>query len=280
MTARDASLRARCEREVTEAMARVADHPEARYARRVAFYRRWGAGNALVPAGYGRSELSFMRWAIDRGLLHPLDHPTRPGSPYWRATNGAIAADSELAAALFAHGAVADEQPLAAWCTFFARPSAERWYRAHTGSLVRAMARHADAGAVESPEEQRFINQALYRLLDAEVMVRGGVGGVLGRVLADPRLPAVRVVVRRPWLYPRGYPLPRAVDGGGVAAAVGAFEWLLRAGIENRAIVEEVVRGYLAQLSTEATGSALVRGFQRGMPVYKPLARPRTGMTG
>ncbi len=271
----DDALRARCEREVEAAMARVADDPEARYARRVAFYRRWGAGNALVPTGFGRSELAFMRWAIDRGLLHPLGHPTRPGSPYWRATNGAILADSELAAALFTRGVVAREEPLAAWCAYFERPSAEAWYRAHTGSLVRAMARHSDAGAVESAWEQRFINIALLRLLDAEVMVRGGVWGDLGRLLADPRLPGVRVVVARPWLYPREYPLTRPVTEGGVAWAVRALEQALRSGIENPAVAEEVVRGYLAHLTSETAGSALRRAFIRGEPVYRPTARPR-----
>ena len=43
-------------------IARVQDDPEARYRLRQEFYRDYGFGSSLASAGYGASELAFMRW--------------------------------------------------------------------------------------------------------------------------------------------------------------------------------------------------------------------------
>ncbi|MDB4931329.1 MAG: hypothetical protein JWM10_3813 [Myxococcaceae bacterium] len=243
------------------------DDPEGRFRRREEFYARWGGAGPSRGPGYGASELAFMRWEIDRGLLNATSHPTRPGSPYWRATNAAIARDSELAALAREHGVALPGARWARWTEYLARPSPRRWYRAHTTSLVRAMAAHADDGARESPEERRFINAALYRVLDAEVFVMGGGLGLLGRVLADPRLPAVRVATSAAWLYPRVYPLPAGANpGGGTWRRVERFA---RRFIEDRAAVDELVRLYLAPLAEHTAGVEALRVmFSDGAALY------------
>jgi hypothetical protein len=264
--------------EVDAALDPLRDEPEALYRRREAFYAR--CGGARRGPGYGRSELAFMRWEIDRGLLNPVAHPTRPGSPYWRGTNLAIARDSELAALARERRVALRDERLARWGEYLAGPSPRRWYRAHTTSLVRAMAAHADDGARESPEERRFINAALFRVLDAEVFVMGGGLGLLGRVLADPRLPAVRVVTSARSLYPRSYPLPRGEAPG--RGAWRGVEWFVRRFVEDRSAVDELVRLYLAPLAAEATpAETLGVMFAAGVAVYPCVSsespRPRMG---
>ena len=57
----------------------VADDPQGRLRLREAFYAKYGFGEG---AGFGTSELAFLRWEIGRGALNPGD-----GSPWWRAVN-------------------------------------------------------------------------------------------------------------------------------------------------------------------------------------------------
>lgn len=250
---------------VDAALDPLRDDPEGRLRRRESFYARWGG--ARRGPGYGASELAFMRWEIDRGLLNAPSHPTRPGSPYWRATNAGIARDSEIAALARELGAALPGERWAPWTEYLARPSPRRWYRAHTTSLVRAMAEHADDGARESPEERRFINAALYRVLDAEVLVMGGALGLVGRVLADPRLPGVRLATSAAWLYPRVYPLPAGARPG--RGAWRRVEWFARRFVEDRAAIDELVRLYLAPLAAETAETEALRVmFSRGVALY------------
>ena len=57
----------------------VRDDPEGRYQLRVAFYKKYGFAKDS-GAGYGTSELAFLRWEIERGVLNPVA-AAQPGSP-------------------------------------------------------------------------------------------------------------------------------------------------------------------------------------------------------
>ena len=72
---------------------RVWNDPEARYAMRESFYRRWGKSDD-GSVGIGRSELDFMRWEIERGVLRG---PSSGGSHWWRKVNGGLLFDARLA---------------------------------------------------------------------------------------------------------------------------------------------------------------------------------------
>jgi hypothetical protein len=265
-------------------IARVQDEPEARYRLRQAFYRKYGFGASRASAGYGASELAFMRWEIERGLFEPLDHPERPGSPYWRAANAALCYYSELAALVHETGISQARvgREVCAWLDYFARPSPGTWYRAHTCSLIRGSIDHRAEARQEPVAEQRFINEALYRLIHAEAMVRGAVLGKLGRVAADPRLPAVHVVVQMESLYPRHYPLQPG-ETAGIATAWphlpgtlnrSAERILIRA-LYRRSIVSALIQLYLYPLVSGALDRAeLERRVWGGEPIYPEVTRP------
>lgn len=208
----------------------VEDDPEGRYYLRKAFYRRYGFIGP-GPAGYGNSELSFLRWAIERGILNPLEHPRRPGSPWWRAVNEKLMYDAELAALLFEAGAEPrdDEREARMWLDYLRTPSPSSWYRAHNASVVFGYQNYTREAQLESEAERRFIVRVLDRLLFAQALViPGGLAeaGSRGR-LASPEGPFVDFAVRVKELYPRNYPLlpedVRALEArgdGGVCDAV------------------------------------------------------------
>src|SRR5215472_6591388 len=76
--------------------------PEARYDLRKRFYDKYGFA-IDGSAGYGNSELAFMRWEVERGVLEPLDAP-KPGSPWWREINSSLLFDAELATLIYESG--------------------------------------------------------------------------------------------------------------------------------------------------------------------------------
>jgi hypothetical protein len=194
-------------------VASVLDDPEARYELRVRFYEKYG----FMPegAGYGNSELAFMRWEIGRGVLAPAPK----GSRWWRDVNASLLFDAELAALIHETSDCRDA-PLGTrrWLNYLARPSSANWYLAHNGSIVDGYLAQAIAARDESSAEQTFMNIVLYRVLYAEAMVKGSTFlGVLGRILADPMLPAVDVITHLADFYPRDYPLTQedalAIEG-------------------------------------------------------------------
>ncbi|MCU1283025.1 MAG: hypothetical protein JWM53_6571 [bacterium] len=187
----------------------VSDDPEARYALRVRFYDKYAFADD--GAGYGNSELAFMRWEIERGVLAPLD-AARPGSRWWRDVNASLMFDAELAALIYESG-----EPFAAppgarrWLDYLRAPSEQSWYVAHNGSIVAGYLAQTAAARAELDGEQRFMNIVLYRVLYAEAMVSGATFlGRLGELLADPVLPSVNLIVDVKDFYPRDYPLTRA----------------------------------------------------------------------
>jgi hypothetical protein len=180
------------------------DDPEARYDLRVRFYEKYG----FLPegAGYGNSELAFMRWEIERGLLA---EPPR-GSRWWREVNASLLFDAQLAALLHEAAEEVDGLPLGVqrWLGYLDHPSSGSWYVAHNGSIVDGYLRHLEAAHAESRAEQTFMNIVLYRVLYAGAMVKGSTFlGFLGRLMADPILPAVDVITHLADFYPRSYPL-------------------------------------------------------------------------
>jgi hypothetical protein len=183
-----------------ERVTAVVDDPEARYALRVAFYDNYGGH-------YGNSELAFMRWEIDRGVL---DMPPR-GSYWWRAVNSNLMYDAELAALIHESGATV-EVPVGArrWLDFIDDADEDTWYAAHNGSIAAGYLAQAAAASLESEGERLFMNIVLYRVLYAQAMVDGATFlGELGKLMANPILPAVDIITDVRDFYPRHYPLSR-----------------------------------------------------------------------
>lgn len=176
-------------------------------ARRNAFYAAFGAR-------WGDAELAFLRWEVQRGVL------AEPGgSPWWKAVQGELADRSEEAARRFRAGAREAEDPAVdRWLAWMRRPTAAAWYRAHNATVVAGYLAHEDLARREAWAEQRFLEIVLYRVLYAASLADGDAPGCLPgprwlfRRAADPRGPAVDVMVHLPDFYPRHYPLaPRDV---------------------------------------------------------------------
>jgi len=191
-------------RQAFQTVSAAADDPEARYALRERFYDKYGFG------GYGNSELAFLRWEIERGVLAPLD-AHRPGSTWWRAVNASLLYDAELAALIYESG-----EPIAAptnsrrWLDYIMGPGEKSWYLAHNGSVAAGYLAQVAAARAEADGEQRFMNIVLYRVLYAEAMVSGASFlGALGQLIANPILPAVNLIVDVKDFYPRHYPLTK-----------------------------------------------------------------------
>ena len=197
----------------------VADNPEGRFRLSQAFYRRYGFGNGT---GFGSSQLDFIRWEIDRGVLNPAN-AAQPGSPWWRAVNAGLLWHAACAAAL--HEADPDAEmpgPVKYWLAYIHSPSPQSWYRAHNASTVDGYLMQAADARLETDAERTFINIVLYRVLYAESLVQGDAPGVLGfiarhllphligdleKLIASPRSPSVDVLLHLPDFYPRHYPL-------------------------------------------------------------------------
>src|SRR5260370_871233 len=142
-----------------------ADDPEARYGLRVRFYEKYG--EAIDDgAGYGNSELAFMRWEIDRGVLEPLDAP-RPGSRWWRNVNASLLFDAELAALIYESGAQD---------TSTAAPSGSRRQLLGRGDSILALAVRIFDDALIMPEATSVYGHAAQSLGIPELtaLVRDG----------------------------------------------------------------------------------------------------------
>lgn len=209
------SVRGELEGLIQEARDRVeaADDGEARLALREAFYHDYGHGTPLAPLGYGRSELDFMRWEVDRGVLHPTE-----GSPWWRKVNGRFLFFSELGRLCherLSSPHVGLPNPAALWVDYIRRPSSVSWYRAHNASIVVGYLESRAEARQECKAEQQFMNVVLYRLLFAQAIVEfvqnedwlSLLTPLDETELVGPRGFAVRLLVRMPDFYPKHYPL-------------------------------------------------------------------------
>jgi hypothetical protein len=200
----------------------VSNDPAGRIAMRETFYRRFGFANRLQRLasklgidseayGYGASEISFLRWMVERGVLNPIDGP-HPGSPWWRKVDSVFLYYAQLAAAAVDRGAtdLAWSRPVRYWLDYIADPGSKAWYRAHNGSIARGYQQAQPLADAEGKFECEFMGVVLYRLFYAQAMVEGATAyGRLGRLLANPRTPSVEMLVHLPDFYPDDYPLSR-----------------------------------------------------------------------
>jgi hypothetical protein len=205
----------------------VRDDPEGRYQLRVEFYKNYGFAHD-GGAGFGTSELDFLRWEINRGVLDPLNRPTGAGSPWWRDVNAEFIFCSELAAEINQGSTDTPSAdlaiPVAFWLNYIRTPSRQAWYRAHNSTIVAAYLKHSAEAEAETSAERRFLNIVLYRLLYAQALVEGDAPGLMAWIVrtltrhtrllkdleslaADPRGQAVDLIVHLPDFYPRHYPL-------------------------------------------------------------------------
>lgn len=201
------------EREARRRVREVRDQPQGRLRLREVFYENYGFPERAGVArhGFGKSELDFLAWEIERGVLNSPQHPEKPGSPWWRAVNEDFLYWGELAALVQGSQLPQGQAPrlVRHWLRYIKEPSAVTWYRAHNASIIQAYLDHVPRAMQESPGEQLFMNVVLYRVLYAQAMVEGCdyAFADLGRLLANPCFPAVHVLLELPDFYPRSYPL-------------------------------------------------------------------------
>ena len=175
--------------EAADRVRAVRDSVEERYSLAIEFYRD--------RMRYGRGELSFLRWAIDRGVLNPPIGAAR-GSPWWRAVNDRLLCH-KVEADLLHNGARGHPscRGVELWLQFIRAPSALSWYRAHNSSIVVGYLDNEALAEAELPTECFMVNVALVRVLYAHALVADarlalGFFGPLGRLLGDPRRGTVR----------------------------------------------------------------------------------------
>ena len=189
----------------------VAQNPQGRLQLRLDFYQRYGAASLAPPAGLGNSEIAFLQWEIDRGVLGGKLGTAL--SPWWQAVNLDLCYAVELARLAWEKGAEALAWPrsVRAWLDFLAQPTAERWYVAHNTSIIQGYLDHVAEAQAEDAHEQAFINMVLYRVLYAQALVSDvTMWGECGELAANPKLPAVALITHFPEFYPKDYPLTDA----------------------------------------------------------------------
>ena len=274
-----------------ERVAQVRDDPEGRYRLRVDFYRKYGFA-ADGGAGYGTSELAFLRWEIERGVLNPIDHPSQPGSRWWRDVNEDFLLAAEQAVDIVDGGASVDSatDPVRFWLGYIHKPSRQSWYRAHNGSIAAGYLERMAAASAECAAEQTFLNLVLYRVLYAQALVEGEAPGFLYQLIhrifghaalldklesliADPRGPSVDVLVHLPDFYPRHYPLSDQDIRHILDKSHGPEQECVD--LMDRVLISP----YLARLYVLASGwlstPRLCELVHNGKPCY-PLRRPTT----
>lgn len=187
----------------------IQESPSRRLRLREEFYHEYGHPQLPYGQGLGNSELSFLKWEIERGVLNPLDDGEVSGSPWWREVNFHFIYTCELARTIHKEDLTFRNLPLAVkfWLDYIELPTAENWYKAHNKAIVNGYIEYENLALQESIHEQRFMNEVLYRVLFAGAMCAGKEFSQLGTLLSNPRLPAVDILVHLPDFYPSHYPL-------------------------------------------------------------------------
>ncbi|GAB1819502.1 hypothetical protein [Herbidospora sp. RD11066] len=190
-------------RKAAEMVAEARDDPAGRL--------RLAARSYEHPRGlrpYQRAEMAFMRWQIQRGLMHPVT-----GSPWWRAVNETLLRDT-TEASLLVNGV--DGEPstpaVAHWTGFLEDPGPNAWYLAHNASIVAGYLGHRDLVEGETPLERFFMDVALLRVLYAHCLLtrpRLALGRLafLGPLLGDPRRRGADLFLSLSDVLPDVYPL-------------------------------------------------------------------------
>ncbi len=265
------------EREARAKVDSVADDPQGRLELRREFYRKFGfGGQQEIPTvfGFGSSELAFLQWEVDRGVLNPINGSATPGSTWWRNVNLDFLYYSELAALAHDRGIDASVLPTAtrAWMEYIAQPNSKNWYRAHNTTIVTGYLGRLPEALAESRCEQCFMNVVLYRLLYAQGLVEGVEMGRLGEMLANPELPSVDVIVHLPDFYPKHYPLTPS-DVRHVMHRAHSLEELAVILLDDICILPQLTSLYI-EASKWAGCPELCTYVIDGEPVY-PTRTPR-----
>ncbi len=208
------------EGETLAALARIADDPVARVARRRRFYERT-AGDLPGWCG-GAGEVAFASWLARRGAL--------AASPWYRAIQADLALHSELGErCLHDPMAPAPEGPVRLWREWLASRDPRCWYRAHNATVLDGALRYRELARAECAAERTFIAFNLYRILSMHAVLEGAVLGRAGALAVSPRLPWPRALLAVPRLYPRHYPATeRDVARTLVRGLPGHGTWLQR----------------------------------------------------
>ncbi|KXX67716.1 hypothetical protein [Flammeovirga sp. SJP92] len=183
----------------------IKNSPEERLTSRKEYYLKYGFADGN-QYGFGNSEIDFLEWEVERGVLAAEYH-----ARWWYNVNLKFIYYSVLGSYVFEQKLENVElpQPVQRWVDYLKNPCSSNWYKAHNTSIIHGYIEYKDMAEKESWIEQYFINEVLDRLLYAEVMVEGEteIFGSIGKILANPRLPAVDILVKIKDLYPENYPL-------------------------------------------------------------------------
>jgi hypothetical protein len=181
---------------------------DSRYRLAEAFYK--GRDGSRKRGRYGRGQLSFLRWQIDRGVLDPTS--AGGGCFWWRAVSDMLLRHQVEADLLSETGSdAASSRQVGLWLEFIRAPSPVAWYQAHNASIVAGYFAHEALAARELPVERFMINVALIRLIYAHALVAAprlalGAFAPLGRFLGDPRRRSMRLFLDLHNQFPEDYP--------------------------------------------------------------------------
>ena len=170
------------------------------------------SGEAPRHLPFRRAAMSFMRWQLRRGVLHP-PFSDRPGSPWWRAVNERILRDGCEAVALTGDlPGPTSSRTVDYWMSFADYPTARAWYRAHNASVVAAYLEHIDLAETENEAERFFMNVVLCRVLYSHALVAAPRMSLswlrpLAPFLGDPRLGMTGIFLQLSRVLPAEYPL-------------------------------------------------------------------------
>ncbi|NNH72265.1 hypothetical protein HLB23_20785 [Nocardia uniformis] len=158
-------------------------------------------------AAYGRAELTFLRWELNRGVLDP-----RSGSRWWRAINDRLLTDKIEARLVRADGGRASTPSARSWGEFLDAPTPLSWYRAHNHSVVSGYLDSEGLVDAELAVERFMINVTLARVLFTHALIeRPGLAlgrfARLGPRIADPRSHSVSLFLDLRDVFPPRYPL-------------------------------------------------------------------------
>jgi hypothetical protein len=182
---------------------------ESRYRLAEAFYK--GRDTSTERGRYGRGQLSFLRWQIDRGVLD-LPSADGGGCAWWRAVSDTLLRHQVEANLLAdAPGGAASSRNVELWLEFTRAPSPDAWYRAHNASVVAGYLAHESLAAEELMVERYMINVALLRVFYAHALVAAprlalGRFAPLGPVLGDPRRRSIGLFLDLHNQFPEDYP--------------------------------------------------------------------------
>ncbi|MEP7107020.1 MAG: FAD-dependent oxidoreductase [Ferruginibacter sp.] len=191
----------------------VANDPAARLTLRENFYLHYKDIHPYHPAqyGFGQSEIAFMQWELNRGVLNPIDDTIKKGSRWWRSMNLDLCYYAELASLYFDGGisSEGEKNGVLKWIDYLKDPSPKTWYRAHNASIATGYLQFIHLANEEEKSEQIFVNEVLIRLLFAQSMVEGEdfAFGKFGELFADPDGNSVHDIIALPEFYPDTYPL-------------------------------------------------------------------------